>query len=62
MRIPSGWFFLLAGLILAGWGLYAPDARAPLTEVNVNLYTGICMIVFGLFMLLLVWRNPRSNP
>jgi len=62
LRVPSGWFFLLAGLILAGWGLYAPDARAHLTSGNVNLYTGLCMVVFGLFMLLLAWRGSRSKP
>ena len=61
LRIPSGWFFTLAGLILVGWGLFQPDLRAPLTTVNVNLYTGIGMLVFGLFMLLLAWRSPRSN-
>ena len=62
LRVPSGWFFLLVGLILVGWGLYAPDVRAPLTTVNVNLYSGVCMLVFGLFMLVLAWRSPRSNP
>jgi uncharacterized membrane protein YidH (DUF202 family) len=61
LRVPSGWFFALAGLILVGWGLYAPDLRAPLTTVNVNLYTGIAMVVFGLFLLALAWR-ARSNP
>jgi hypothetical protein len=61
LRIPSGWFFALAGLILVGWGLYAPDLRAALTDVNVNLYSGICMLVFGLFLLLLAWRSPRSS-
>ena len=62
LRVPSGWFFALAGLILVGWGLYAPDLRAPLTAVNVNLYTGVAMLVFGLFLLALARRANRSHP
>ena len=61
LRVPSGWFFALTGLILVGWGLYAPDLRANLTDVNVNLYSGICMLIFGLFLLLLAWRSTRSH-
>ena len=61
LRVPSGWFFTLVGLILIGWGLYAPDLRAALTTTNVNLYSGICMLVFGGFLLMLAWRAARSN-
>jgi hypothetical protein len=61
--VPSGWFFTLVGLILIGMGLFAPHMRAaPLTTENVNLYSGICMLIFGLFMLTLAWRATRSNP
>jgi hypothetical protein len=61
LRVPSGWFFALAGLILVGWGLYEPDLRANLTTVNVNLYSGLGMLVFGIFLLLLAWRAARSK-
>ncbi len=61
LRVPSGWFFALAGAILVGWGLYAPDLRANFSTVNVNLYSGISMLVFGVFLLLLAWRASRSN-
>ena len=53
LRVPSGWFFTLLGVILVGMGLIAPDARAALTDVNINLYSGIAMLVFGLFLLLM---------
>jgi len=67
LRVPSGWFFTLVGLILIGMGLFAPHAyAAPLTTDNVNLYSGACMLVFGLFMLLMAWRAAHrekgSNP
>jgi hypothetical protein len=67
LRVPSGWFFTLVGLILLGMGVFAPHMRAaPLTTANVNLYTGAGMLVFGLFLLFMAWRATRrgtgSNP
>lgn len=67
LRVPSGWFFTLVGLILVGIGVFAPNAyTAPLTTENVNLYTGIAMLIFGIFLLLMAWRavqrEKRSNP
>lgn len=53
LRIPSGLFFTLLGLILIVMGLFSPGVRAPLTDVNVNLYAGITMLVFGAVLLLL---------
>jgi hypothetical protein len=44
-------------------GAFAPHmGAAPLTTENVNLYSGACMLVFGLFMLAMAWRAKRSNP
>ena len=59
LRVPSGWFFSVLGLILLGMGLFAPDTRAALSDANVNLYSGLAMLVFGLFMLLMAWRASR---
>jgi len=53
LRVPSGWFFTLLGVILVAYGLVAPENRAALTDVNVNLYSGLAMLVFGLFLLLM---------
>ncbi len=61
LRIPSGMFFGIIGLILTFMGAAAPDTRAPLTEFNVNLYTGLFMIAFGAFLLLLAWRAARRG-
>ena len=59
LRVPSGWFFTVLGLILLGMGIFAPETRAALSDANVNLYSGLGMLVFGLFMLLLAWRASR---
>ena len=56
LRFPSGLFFTLLGLILTVMGLFSPGVRAPLTDVNVNLYAGITMLVFGAVLLLLARR------
>jgi len=61
LRYPVGGFFALVGLIVAAMGIFAPEARATLTAANVNLYCGICMIVFGVFLLLLAWRAAHSR-
>jgi ABC-type antimicrobial peptide transport system permease subunit len=59
LRVPSGWFFTVLGLILLGMGIFAPETRAALSDANVNLYSGVAMLVFGLFMLLMAWRASR---
>jgi len=51
LRVPSGWFFTALGVILVAMGAIAPGTRAPLTDVNINLYSGIAMLVFGVFLL-----------
>jgi hypothetical protein len=53
LRVTTGWFFILLGLILLGMGIFAPESRAALTEANINLYCGFGMLAFGVLMLLL---------
>ncbi|HZT31814.1 MAG TPA: hypothetical protein VFA33_18140 [Bryobacteraceae bacterium] len=61
LRTPSGWFFLLIGLILTSLGLFTPQLRAPLLNANVNLYCGLFMVLFGGFLLLLAARSKRGR-
>jgi hypothetical protein len=46
LRKPAGLFFLILGVLLAGYGA-AVDAKAPLLEMNLNLYFGVFSIFFG---------------
>ena len=57
LRIPSGWFFAIVGLILCGLGVLSPGVRAALTDVNVNLYCGLVMLSFGALLLVLARRS-----
>jgi hypothetical protein len=56
LRLPIGCFFTLLGVLLLGMAVLAPDARAVLTDANVNLYCGLAMLAFGLFLLFLARR------
>jgi uncharacterized membrane protein len=51
LRVPTGFFFAIVGLILVVMGVLWPSERAALTDSNVNLYCGLVMLAFGLFML-----------
>jgi hypothetical protein len=57
LRVPSGWFFAIVGAIVGGLGLFSPQTRAPLTDVNVNLYCGAELFLFGVTLLLLARRS-----
>ena len=57
LRKPSGYFFALLGAILCAAGLFSPANGAPLTQVNVNLYTGAFMVCFGGVLLWLAQRH-----
>jgi len=58
LRLPAGLFFTGLGIILCVYGLLFPNVRAQMAaDINVNLYSGISMGVFGLLLLLLAWRK-----
>ena len=58
LRLPSGLFFALTGLLLLAVSFSNP--QAPMTESNVDLYAGAAMLVFGGFLLLMAWRSRRA--
>ncbi|MEN9840777.1 MAG: hypothetical protein RL376_577 [Verrucomicrobiota bacterium] len=49
IKVPMGWFFLITGLLIAGYGLIADPAIYVQRSLgyNVNLYWGIVLAVFG---------------
>ena len=53
LRLPSGLFFAVTGVVL----MALQSERAALTDLNVNLWAGLSMLVFGAFLLVLAWRN-----
>lgn len=57
LRTTSGSFFLFIGGLLIILGIAAPF-RAPLTTSNLNLYSGLSMVVFGGVLL---WIAKRKS-
>jgi hypothetical protein len=57
LRVTSGWFFLLLGVILLVAAFGTPS-RAPMTTINVNLYSGGLISAFGGVML---WLGKRHS-
>jgi hypothetical protein len=62
LRVPSGFFFAILGLIVTALGVLAPGERARLSDVNVNLYSGLTMLAFGIILLILARRAHRRTP
>jgi hypothetical protein len=46
LRKPAGLFFLLLGVVLTAVGA-ALEYKAPMLEVNINLYFGLFCLAFG---------------
>ena len=57
LRVSSGMFFLILGVILLGVGLTSAP-MAPLTQINVDLYSGASMALFGGILLWLSRKQP----
>ena len=63
IRLPLGILFALLGAILTIFGVASDPARYQQSlGVNVNLYWGIVLLVFGLVMLLLARRSKHTEP
>ena len=62
IRLPLGLMFAIQGALLAGFG--AATASSPIYRqhslgINVNLWTGLGMLVFGVLMV--VWALSRPT-
>ena len=64
LRLPIGLMFSLIGVLLFVYGL-ATRARADLYErslgLNINLYWGLVLLVFGVAMLTMFWRGRKGD-
>lgn len=63
IKIPIGLLFTIFGLILSVYGLVTgSDARIYTKSLgyNINLYIGLFMLVFGVFMLILARKTFKE--
>lgn len=62
IRLPVGAIFAIYGVLLIAYGFTSGDveARHMISGLNVNIWSGAGMLVFGLFMLVLARRSPTG--
>ena len=58
LRVPLGSMFGLLGLLLVAYGLLGdPSVYQASLGININLWSGLGMALFGGLMLLGAWRG-----
>jgi hypothetical protein len=63
LRLPIGLMFTTFGLLLCGYGLVSdPAIYAQSLGININLWWGLVLLVFGLVMLWFGLRATRRRP
>ncbi|HYC31063.1 MAG TPA: hypothetical protein VEB59_02180 [Gemmatimonadales bacterium] len=62
IRMPIGMLFTLLGLVLGGYGLATggePAMYAQSLSLNLNLWWGLVMLLFGVVMLSAAWSGGK---
>jgi|YelNatPaOPRAMG01_1025707.scaffolds.fasta_scaffold06716_6 protein-S-isoprenylcysteine O-methyltransferase Ste14 len=65
IRYPIGIMFTLIGGLLVVFGLATygnTEVYRRSLGININLWWGLVLLAFGLFMLLMAWRAARKAP
>jgi hypothetical protein len=61
IRLPIGLMFSLIGLLLTGYGLTTPaELYQRSLNINVNLWWGLVLVVFGGWMLISALRGAKK--
>ena len=63
IRLPMGFMFSILGLVLTVFGLFTAGDSALYSRslgINVNLWSGLLMLAFGLLMLFYALRARKS--
>lgn len=61
VRLPIGAMFTVIGAMIAIFGLVSDKSIYERSlGININLWWGLVMFVFGGFMLTMFWRSLRS--
>ena len=65
LRLPIGIFFILVGIIMTVYSIISPAYIPHIKEsINIDLYWGIVLLIFGIPMTLFGWRAEKKakNP
>ena len=64
LRWPIGLMFSLIGTLLTIYGLITnsnPEIYSRSLGINIDLYWGLLLLVFGASMLILAWRGSQDT-
>ena len=63
IRFPIGLLFSILGLVITVFGLFTRGSEIYRHSLNINInwYTGVCLIIFGVFMLRMAFRGRRAR-
>jgi membrane protein implicated in regulation of membrane protease activity len=61
LRFPLGLLFIVFGVLLTVFGLFTDRAAYERSLfINVNLWWGLVMLLFGCLMFLFAWRKSQK--
>ncbi len=64
IKFPIGLMFSILGFLLTVFGIFTGGDEALYSRslgININLWSGCGMLVFGLAMLFLAWRSWKAK-
>jgi len=63
IRLPIVALFTILGAILSIYGIFTngTEMYAKLTS-NVNIWTGVGMLIFGIYFLVMALKKDKKNP
>jgi hypothetical protein len=62
LRFPLGLLFIVFGVLLTLFGLFTDRAIYERSlSINVNLWWGVVMLLFGGLMFILAWKKAREK-
>lgn len=64
IKFPIGLMFFILGLLLTIYGLVTSSDTVLYSrslDINVNLWSGCGMLLFGLIMLFFAWRSNKAK-
>jgi hypothetical protein len=64
IRIPIGLMFSLVGAILLVFGVVTKNSDTIYKvsmNININIWSGIASLIFGILMLAMAWRASQSG-
>jgi len=64
LRLPMGLMFTIVGALILVYGLFTANSEMYQRSlgININIWWGLVLLVFGALMLGLAWKARRSNP